>query len=80
MARSDWQQTGRAWMHPECQFFVVEQEVPEIAAGGRSGLLEYHVMRGGGDDSAAFSLSVFSSLGPAIADAECRDELARGTG
>jgi hypothetical protein len=64
-------------MHPECQFFVVEQDVPEIAAGGRSGLVEFHVMRGGGDDSAAFSLAVFSSLNTAITDAECRDEAAR---
>jgi hypothetical protein len=73
MAGGDWRQEGRTTMNPDCQFFVVEQEVPEIAAHGKKGLVEYHVLRGGGDDSAAFSLAIFSTLAEAIADAERRD-------
>ncbi len=73
----NWQKEGRTWMNPNCQFFVVEVDVPEIAAAGRKGLVEYHVMRGGGDDSAAFSLAVFSTVAEAIADAKRRDEESR---
>jgi hypothetical protein len=78
MARDGWIQEGRTTMHPVCPFFIVEQEVPEIAARGKQGLVEYHVLRGGGDDSAAFSLAIFSTLDEAIADAERREAEARG--
>lgn len=80
MAGGDWRQEGRTTMHPDCQFFVTEQEVPEIAAHGKQGLVEYHVLRAGGDDSAAFSLAVFSTLDEAIADAERRDVESRREG
>ncbi len=73
MVPGDWQREGRTWLHPERTFFVVESEVPEIAAGGRSGLVEYHVMRGGGDDSAGFALVTFSTLEEAISGAERRE-------
>ncbi len=73
MTRSGWQKEGRTWLHPERTFFVVESEVPEIAAGGKKGLIEYHVMRGGGDDSAGFALVTFSTLEEAISEAERRD-------
>jgi hypothetical protein len=62
------------WLHPERTFFVVEGEAPEIAAGGKSGLVEYHVMRGSGDDSAGFALVTFSTLEEAISEAERREE------
>lgn len=79
MVVPNWHKEGRTWMNPDCQFFVVEEEVPEIAAAGRKGLVEYHVMRGGGDDSAAFSLAVFSTVAEAIADAQKRDLRSRAT-
>lgn len=77
MVRGDWRKEGRTWLHPERTFFIVESEVPEIAAGGKSGLVEYHVMRGGGDDSAGFALITFSTLEEAISEAERRDEQER---
>jgi hypothetical protein len=80
MVRGDWVKEGRAWLHPERTFFVVESEVPEIAAGGKRGLVEYHVMRGGGDDSAGFALVTFSTLDEAISEAERRDKLERHSG
>jgi len=79
MVQSDWQREGRTWLHPERTFFVVESEVPEIAAGGKKGLVEYHVMRGGGDESAGFALVTFSTLKEAIAEAERRDDEERRT-
>ena len=74
MPSGDWLREGRTWLHPECRFFVIEREVPELAAGGRTDLLEYHVVRGGGDDSAGFSVSMFSTVEEAIAEAERRHE------
>jgi hypothetical protein len=64
-----WIREGRTWLHPECLFFVVEREAPELAGSGA----EYHVVRSGGDSTAGLSISVFSTAEEAIADAERRD-------
>ncbi len=74
MTSPGWQKQGRTWLHPTCIFFVVESEVPELVAG-RSGALEYQVMRGGGDDSAGLPLVTFGSLDKAIEEAERRHRL-----
>ena len=66
-----WVREGRTWLHPVCQFFVVEREAPELAGG--AGVFEYHVVRSGGDSTAGLSVSVFSTAEEAIADAERRD-------
>jgi len=73
MADRRWSKEGRSWLHPMCQFFVVEREVPELAAGGPAGAVEYHVVRSGGDSTAGLSVSVFDSAEDALADAERRD-------
>jgi hypothetical protein len=73
MADGRWLKEGRSWLHPVCQFFVVEREVPELAAGGRAGAVEYHVVRSGGDSTAGLSVSVFDTAQEALADAERRD-------
>jgi hypothetical protein len=74
MVRGEWRKEGRTWLHPERRFFVVESEVPEIAAGGKRGLVEYQVMRGGATESAGFALATFSTLEEAISEAERRDQ------
>jgi hypothetical protein len=79
MTRVDWQKEGRTWLHPECQFFIVEREIPEILAGGRKGAVEYHVVRGGGDDSAGFSAAILLTVEDAIAEAERQDGQERRT-
>ena len=77
--RIQWQKEGRTWLHPECQFFIVEREVPELISGRRKGAVEYHVVRAGGGDSAGFSAAVLSTIEDAIAEAERQDEQERGT-
>jgi len=67
LAREDWQRERRTWRHPECTFFIVEREVPELALFGRMGSVEYHVMRAGG---ARFTVCMFDTLDDAIAEAE----------
>ena len=71
--RGDWRHEGRTWLHPVCEFFVVEREAPELAGGGA----EYHVVRSGGDSTAGLSVSVFPTAEEAIADAERRDSARR---
>jgi len=72
-ARGEWRRDGRTWLHPVCEFFVVEREAPELAGGGT----EYHVVRSGGDSTAGLSVSVFPTAEEAIADAERRDAARR---
>jgi hypothetical protein len=53
---------------------VVEGEAPDLVAG-RSGALEYQVMRGGGDDPAGLPLATFGTLDKAIEEAQRRHRL-----
>ncbi|HTY17689.1 MAG TPA: hypothetical protein VMH82_08170 [Myxococcota bacterium] len=76
MKHEGWVREGRSWLHPVCEFFVVEREAPELAGGG----IEYHVVRSGGDSTAGLSVAVFSSADDAIADAERRDAERRARG
>jgi hypothetical protein len=78
MSDARWIREGRSWLHPVCQFFIVEREVPELGAGGQTGLLEYHVVRSGGDSTAGLSMAVFSTAEEAIADAERREAELQG--
>jgi hypothetical protein len=71
MSQGEWVKQGRAWLHPTFTFFVIESEVPEIVAG-RSGAMEYQVIRAGGDSSAGFPVATFERVEVALADAERR--------
>jgi len=73
MARLDWTQDGRTWLCRDCPFFVVERAAPELA-GRPKGTVEYHVIRGGGDDLAGFPAAVLATLEEAIAEAELRHD------
>ena len=72
MASTGWQKEGRTWLHPECSFFIVEREVPELISAAPEGAVEYHLIRSGSDDSAGFSAAVLPTIEAAIAEAERR--------
>jgi hypothetical protein len=70
--KKGWQHQGDTWLHPDREFYVVEDTAPNFVSNDDGRTMEYLVMPAGGDSTAGFPVATFSTLEEAIAEADRR--------
>jgi len=70
--KGEWEHQGDTWLHPEREFYVVEDTAPKFMSSSPERTVEYLVMPAGGDNTAGFPVATFATLEEAIAEADRR--------
>ena len=67
-----WAHEGDTWLHPDREFYVVEDTAPNFVSTDTGRTVEYLVMPAGGDNTAGFPVATFATLEEALAEADRR--------
>jgi len=70
--KGGWEHQGDTWLHPDREFYVVEDTAPQFVSSSPERTVEYLVMPAGGDNTAGFPVATFATLEEAIAEADRR--------